>query len=51
MQHHPLLRQAAAVAFTFHLDPVLVLDEPDKLRKAARIAAHNAVVEAQNKAK
>jgi hypothetical protein len=51
MQQHYLLKQAAAVARTFRLDPVLVLDEPDEIRKAVRIAAHNVVVTAENKPK
>jgi hypothetical protein len=50
MQRHPLLRQAAAVASTFSLDPVAVLRETDVHCKAARIAAHNAVIEMEKKA-
>lgn len=35
---------AARVARTFELDPVLVLDERDPIARAVRLAAHNVVV-------
>lgn len=42
--------EAATIAETFALDPVLVAEERDPFRRAFRIAAHNAVVSAHNAA-
>lgn len=39
LAQHPQLRDAAAVADLFKLDPVDVLDEPDPRRRAIRLAA------------
>lgn len=50
MQGHPLLRRAALIAWTFRLDPVAVLEEPDVHRKAARAAAHNVISQMLEKA-
>jgi hypothetical protein len=50
MVAHPLLRRAAFIADTFGLDPVLVLEETDLHRRAARVAAHQVIRTARQKA-
>jgi hypothetical protein len=50
MQGHPLLRRAALIAETFHLDPVAVLEERDLHKRAVRAAAHNVIQAARQKA-
>lgn len=41
MQAHPKVRDAAAVADRFNLDPVAVYAEPDPLKAHLRLAALN----------
>lgn len=50
LEADPRLRGAARVAATFHLDPVLLLSEPDPFRRLERIAAHNVVMADEAKA-
>lgn len=38
------MHNAAAIAHTFNLDPVAVLDEHDPVKVAVRAAAHEVVV-------
>lgn len=47
---HPLLHQAAIIGRMFRLDPVVVLEEGDPYRNAARIAATQYVIDMENKA-
>lgn len=43
LEADPRVRDAALIADLFGLDPVLVLAEPDPLKRLVRLAAHNAV--------
>lgn len=43
------VRTAALVGHTFHLDPVVLLEERRPLARLVRIAAHNIVIREQNK--
>ncbi|WP_276326808.1 hypothetical protein [Carbonactinospora thermoautotrophica] len=38
------------MAYTFGLDPVVVLDEPDRIRRAVRVAAHHVIARELEKA-
>ncbi|WP_288797841.1 hypothetical protein [uncultured Arsenicicoccus sp.] len=37
------MRAAALIAYTFHIDPVTVLTEPDAFTAMVRLAAHKVV--------
>lgn len=50
MKGHNVLRQSAIVARIFRIDPLVVLDERDPIRIAARIAAVEYVVEMESDA-
>jgi len=43
MQDDPDLQLAARLAYTFHLDPVAVLNDCSPVQLAALLAAHNVV--------
>lgn len=44
MQDDPDLRMVARTANTFHLDPIVVLNDYSPVQLAALMAAHNVVV-------
>jgi hypothetical protein len=44
------VRSAAFVAYTFQLDPVLVLSEPSTFNRCIRLAAHHVIQDEQERA-
>lgn len=49
LEADPRVRAAALVAYTFHLDPAVVIGEEDQLKASVRIAAHNVVQSEERK--
>lgn len=50
LEADPRLRTAAIIASTFHLDPVDVLGESDRVKRLVRLAAHNVIQRELNRA-
>ena len=49
LEEHPLVIAAARIGSTFHLDPVMILEERSEFRHQIRVAATNIAVADENK--